>query len=58
MNRGKIMTLDEAIKHSLEVANNEDTCEECREQCIQLAEWLMELKEYKQKDKVTWILEK
>jgi hypothetical protein len=41
------MTLDEAIQHTLEVANSETTCDECRKEHMQLAEWLMELREYK-----------
>ena len=42
------MTLDEAIKHCKEVA---DTCEnkECSIEHEQLAEWLKELKTYKNK---------
>lgn len=37
------MTLDEAIKHCLEVAHN-TTCADCRDDHMQLAEWLLELK--------------
>lgn len=37
------MTLDEAIKHALEVAKN-TTCADCKEEHLQLAEWLEELK--------------
>lgn len=42
------MTLDEAILHAEEVAKNNSTCEECRMQHKQLAEWLRELKKYKE----------
>ena len=42
------MTLDEAIKHAEEVANDmELCCEECAKEHRQLAEWLKELQEYK-----------
>ena len=38
------MTLEEAIKHAREVAENRtDLCEECRAEHEQLAEWLEEL---------------
>lgn len=37
------MTLDEAIKHALEVAEN-TTCVDCKNEHLQLAEWLLELK--------------
>ena len=42
------MTIDEAIIHSLEVAENNE-CAECREEHRQLAEWLKELKRYREK---------
>lgn len=41
------MTLDEAIKHSLERA--EQDCTECANEHKQLAEWLVELKELREK---------
>lgn len=37
------MTLDEAIKHCWEIAQN-TTCADCRDEHIQLAGWLLELK--------------
>ena len=40
------MTLDEAIRYALEVAETND-CEECRAEHRQLAEWLEELKMYR-----------
>lgn len=40
------MTLDEAIKHAKQVANSE--CSKCAEEHKQLAEWLKELKKYRQ----------
>lgn len=40
------MTLDEAIIHCEEVANSE--CSECAKQHQQLAEWLKELRRYKE----------
>ena len=43
------MTLDEAIEHTLEIANK-DKCmlgRECREDHLQLAKWLIELKIYR-----------
>lgn len=42
------MTLEEAIKHTLEVAD-QTPCDRCREEHLQLAEWLKELKEYRKK---------
>lgn len=52
------MTLDEAIQHAKEVANKEKSkllkveeeyiCSECAKEHEQLAEWLEELKEYKE----------
>lgn len=41
------MTIDEAIAHAREVANNE-SCEKCAKEHEQLAEWLEELKIYKE----------
>lgn len=38
------MNLDEAIRHCLETASDNNNYEECREDHIQLAEWLIELK--------------
>lgn len=35
------MNLDEAIRHCLETASNHETC---KEEHLQLAEWLIELK--------------
>ena len=40
------MTLDEAILHAEEVANSE--CSECAKEHKQLAEWLKELKGYRE----------
>lgn len=37
------MTLDEAIEHAREVADNTE-CSECADEHLQLAEWLEELK--------------
>lgn len=42
-----MMTLDEAIAHAEEVAAA--SCDECGEEHRQLAEWLKELKLYKEK---------
>ena len=45
------MTLDEAIKHAREVAEQRtDLCDECRMEHAQLAEWLEELKIRRAKD--------
>ena len=43
------MTLDEAIKHAREKANEQkcQSCKKCAEEHEQLAEWLEELKEYR-----------
>ena len=41
------MTLEEAIKHAEEVANT--ACNKCAEEHRQLAEWLRELKQIKEK---------
>lgn len=37
------MTLDEAIKHCMEIAKS-DVCANCKNEHLQLAEWLLELK--------------
>ncbi len=51
-----LMTLDEAIKHCEEVAEEHtiynfyggyESCDECAKEHRQLAEWLRELKEYR-----------
>jgi hypothetical protein len=42
------MTLDQAIQHALEVAEKSDTCKECGDEHKQLAEWLQELKVFKE----------
>lgn len=38
------MELEEAIQHCLEKAANNETCKECKDEHLQLAEWLIELK--------------
>lgn len=38
------MNLDKAIEHCLEIASAQGTCKECKEEHLQLAEWLIELK--------------
>ena len=45
-----MMTLDEAIKHCNEVAKaiSASGCEECAKEHKQLANWLIELKAYRQ----------
>lgn len=43
------MTLDEAIKHSKEQSKKLG-CTECGKEHLQLANWLEELKERRQKD--------
>ena len=46
---GRMMTLEEEIKHCEDVANDRaGCCEDCAEQHRQLAEWLKELKAYRQ----------
>lgn len=45
-NISSLMTLDEAIKHAEERASL--SCDECAEQHRQLAEWLKELKQYRE----------
>ena len=42
------MTLDEAIVHAKELSEDQSVCEDCREEHKQLAEWLEELKQYKE----------
>lgn len=44
------MTLDEAIVHAKELYESQSVCEDCREEHKQLAEWLEELKQYKNKE--------
>lgn len=44
------MTLDEAIVHAKELSESQSVCEDCREEHKQLAEWLEELKQYKNKE--------
>ena len=55
------MTLDEAIKHAEEVAEEHtkyniyggfESCDKCAEEHRQLAEWLKELKEYREQELV------
>ena len=43
------MTLDEAIEHAKEIANSQ--CNECGKQHKQLADWLEELKQYREQSK-------
>lgn len=45
-----MMTLDEAIAHAKELSENQSICEDCREEHKQLATWLEELKQYKDKE--------
>lgn len=45
------MTLDEAIKHAEKVAEQNKGCQKCAEEHRQLAEWLRELKELREKNK-------
>ena len=45
-NTSSLMTLDEAIKHAEERASL--SCDECAEQHRQLAEWLKELRQYRE----------
>ena len=46
----KEMTLDEAIEHAREIAKSK--CDECGEQHKQLADWLEELKRYREQSKI------
>ena len=43
-----MITLDEAIEHCYEIVNNECKNYECRMDHKQLAEWLTELKKYRE----------
>ena len=43
------MILDEAIKHAQEMANQD--CTECAKEHQQLTEWLLELKDFRAKNK-------
>ena len=43
----QIMTLDEAIKHCYEVADRK--CDDCGKEHLQLAKWLEELRDFKNK---------
>ena len=43
-----MITLDEAIKHAEEVANDPEQCFQCTEEHRKLAEWLKELKELRE----------
>ena len=38
------MDLNEAIQHCLEIASEEGTSQQCKDDHLQLAEWLIELK--------------
>ena len=40
--------LDEAIVHAKELSESQSVCEDCREEHKQLAEWLEELKQYRE----------
>ena len=42
------MTIDEAINHCVEVAEKDCICEGCASEHRQLAEWLKELKTYRE----------
>ena len=46
------MTLDEAIKHARDKANEQKchSCKKCAEEHEQLARWLEELKQYREMD--------
>ena len=50
------MTLDEAIKHSEDKVKELSGCE-CSKEHEQLANWLKELKQYKENDNATNIVE-
>lgn len=47
--RGDYMTIDEAITHCIEVAeqNEDQSCKKCANEHRQLAEWLRELEAYR-----------
>lgn len=42
------MNLKEAIEHCYEVSKDEDACESCRQDHLQLAHWLEELQDYRE----------
>ena len=44
----EIMSLDEAIEHCVDVFESTD-CDDCALEHLQLADWLTELKEYREK---------
>lgn len=44
------MTLEEAIKHAIEVAN-EASCDKCKSEHLQLVAWLQELQQYRKEKK-------
>lgn len=46
----KKMTLDEAIIHAKELSASQSVCKDCREEYKQLAAWLEELKQHKEKN--------
>ena len=49
------MTIDEAIEQLNHLINNNDfSCEECKQEHIQLLNWLIELKEYKECENNGW----
>lgn len=50
--RGEKMTLQEAIDHCYEVANNGEQCDECKGNHLQLAEWLEQLQLLQEKEYV------
>lgn len=43
------MTLEEAIEHAKDITKDFGECTDCRMEHKKLAEWLMELKKYKEK---------
>lgn len=46
-----MMTLDEAIEHLIcSIKENKFNCEECKQEHIQLLNWLKELKEYNERE--------
>ena len=42
------MTLDEASNNCIELINNSKTCDKCKDEHIQLYEWLSKLKRIKE----------
>ena len=48
MGADNMMTIDEAIEHCYDIVNNECKNYECRLDHKQLAEWLTELKKYRE----------